>query len=121
MSTCQIHTGIFVQRTCGKSAPHTCDSCLSAVCEEHRITDESGQTFCPECAPHPVFDNNKVDEHVIDRNSFGLWYWSTRSSYYSQSHTEAVFNAEDLSGFEYQEFGDNDLGTSDTTDDFFDS
>ncbi len=126
MNPCQFITGIFVQHTCNKSAINQCAECGTAICLEHSTPQAEG-FFCFKCAPMQepeAGEDTEIDDCVSNSNSFGAWYWYTRSEFHHSGAGDdsSYFDTSDYQSFDSESGSDGIESTyGDDDDDFFDS
>jgi hypothetical protein len=120
MLECQIQTGIFVLKACGKPSECSCNLCGKHICYRHSRHDEdpSAPKICLECY-------TQKGEHgkTISRNSkyrdYDFWYFNRRNSFFQNHSHHRPFNEDDYNNFERENQADFDDHSK--TGNFFDS
>ncbi len=119
MNTCLFTPGLFVQHPCKRPASAICTRCAIALCDQHSTLAEDGQSYCPKCAPAQEYDNDHMDEYLIDRHHYGSWYWYVHSQHHRGASDEPLFVASDFESFDNEGTGEFDYAGGE--DDFYDS
>lgn len=137
MSDCEITTGMFVLKACGRNAEKQCTVCKKHICWRHarhsNEQDSTSPSLCLECYTEKNIAalNEKAKSSTSTTKSprtisaqstvrdYDYWYYAQRFSFFNSNPSYRPFNEDDYKNFDRQK--DADLDDDSKTGNFFDS
>lgn len=121
MSECQIQTGIFVLKACGRPSECDCAICGKHICYKHsrhdNNNDPSAAKICLECYTKKGEHGKNISRDSNNRD-YDYWYYHQRNLFYSSNH-HRPFDENDYKNFERE--NQTDFDDDSKTGNFFDS